>query len=157
MTAAAKGRKSRGGAKKTVRRRPGGFRVVPHTSEMALSIRARRFPGFYRNAALGLLALYGAEGRPAKLQTRRLTLKQDSAEELLVAWLNELNYLIAAKRWLPVRVKLTRAYATELTAEVVGGPLDGIKLAREVKAATFGGLRLSQEPDGYHATVILDV
>lgn len=132
------------------------FREVPHTSEVAIQVGGENWKTFFESAAAGLLAVYAADGKPALSKTG-VKLKADSAEELLVAWLNELNFLVSGRRWLPVSVKVTEAYPTQLKAELEGGPLGDLRLSREIKAATFGGLHIKKAKKGWTATVILDV
>lgn len=135
----------------------GEFKIVPHTSEMAVAVRGETWEQFFQSAAEGLISLYAAAGAPRASQRRGLRLKADSAEELLIAWLNELIYLVGGQHWLPTSVRVTQAEPNELTAELEGAPLDGVKLGREIKAATFGGLHLKKDGNAWTAVVILDV
>ena len=146
-------------------RRSKPWRVVGHTAEVALELSGRTWAAFYRNAALGFLEVVKASGKPAAVKRIRLKLAAPSGEELLVAWLNELVYLVSAKRWLPVALRVKSRAPTELEAEITGGPMDAeaakrqarASVAVEVKAATFGGLRLTREGGLLRAKIILDV
>lgn len=135
---------------------PSTFKIVPHTSEVALELCANEWSGLYQAAMWGLLKLYGSPrgGRKAK---RKVTLEAETSEELLVAWLNELIYLIGTKRWIPHEIIGIASGARRLTVALSGGSLEG-KLEREIKAATFGGLAVRSTREGRRfATVILDV
>jgi SHS2 domain-containing protein len=141
------------------------FRIVPHTSEVGLRISGKTWEEFYRAAARGLLALYGAGGLPGKEADQdqgkrmKLSLKGETAEELLVAWFNELNYLLSAKRLLPTGLEFSKAGPKELEAEVRLEPLGarGVLLEREVKSASYYHLKVRGERGEWRATVILDV
>lgn len=86
-----------------------------------------------------------------------MSLEGEAVEDLLVGWLNELIYLVNTRRWLPARVHQLSLEGTTLRAELEGAPLGEARPALEIKAATFGGLAVRREPDGWKATVILDV
>ncbi len=135
----------------------GGFRVLPHTSEMVLEVRAPDWPSFYRAAAEGLLAVYGL--RPGKPGTRELrrSVKGGSAEETLVAWLAELIFLVGTKRTVPAKIEVTQAGPLELTAVLRVRPAQDLPLEREVKAAAYHGLKVEEKRSGIGARVILDV
>ena len=87
-----------------------------------------------------------------------MRIEAQPTEDLLVAWLNELIYLIGTIRWAPARVRVEEAGTKGLRAVLEGAPLGDSKLAREIKAATYGGLAVRRTlGGGYAATVILDV
>lgn len=130
------------------------FTVVPHTAEVALELVGSDWPAFLEAAYKGLLHLYG-EPEAAGEERRAIELSAESPEELLVAWLNELVYLIATKRWVPRRLEIS-ADGGALKATAFGGPLKG-GLKLEIKAATFGGLAIESKDGELRATVILDV
>ena len=75
-----------------------GFRIFPHTSEMGLEVTAWDWASFYRCAAEGLLALYGL--RPSQRGTAKVSrsFAADTPEDILVAWLTELIFLVGTKR-----------------------------------------------------------
>lgn len=133
------------------------FRLLPHTSEVGLRVTGKTWEEFYLDAARGLLALYGAGDLPARGAGRRMgvSLRAASPEELLVAWLNELNYLLSARRLLPVSIGFEKAGPAEVEARL--GVARGARLEREVKAASYHGLRVRRERGALRATVILDV
>lgn len=134
-----------------------GFRVLPHTSEMVLEVRGPDWPSFYRAAAEGLLAVYGL--RPGKPGTKKLrrSVKGGSAEDTLVAWLAELIFLVGTKRAVPSRIEIVEAGPLELTAVLRVRPARTLTLEREVKAATYHGLKVAEKRSGIRARVILDV
>ncbi|MBI3548825.1 MAG: archease [Elusimicrobia bacterium] len=139
-----------------------GFRIVPHTAEVAVEIRGSTWSEFYLNAARGLRAAYGPEGTPATLEPRRIEASGDSAEETLVAWLNELIFVVAAERWFPEEIRIERAEETAVAAEARGGPMGSgegraVRVVGEIKSATFSDLSIVRGPDGFKATVVLDV
>ncbi|MBI5200059.1 MAG: archease [Elusimicrobia bacterium] len=133
------------------------YEIVGHTSEVALKLQAEDESGLCRAAGEGLLALYAANPAPQATETREVSLEPKDSEDLLVSWLNELIFLVGTKRWVPVRIDSLEAGEDGLKATLTGAPLGESKLALEIKAATFGGLKIQASHEGYAATVILDV
>ena len=135
----------------------GRWRVVEHTAEVALAIEGPDWPAFYEAAGQGLLALYDPPPLPRADESKTVDLEADTPEELLVRWLNELIYLVSAKRWMPARVRVKEADGSRLSAELDGAPLGDGAGVREIKAATFGALAVRADEGGRRATIILDV
>lgn len=114
--------------------------------------------GLFEAAAEGLLELYCVTPSPEPAEARELRLEPQPPEDLLVAWLNELIFLIGTRRWAPARVHVEELGDAGLRAVLEGAPLGASKLALEIKAATFGGLVIRRDADGtLKTTVILDV
>jgi SHS2 domain-containing protein len=134
-----------------------GFRILPHTSEMVLEVGAPDWPSFYRAAAEGLLAVYGL--RPGKSGIRKLrrSIQGESPEDTLVAWLAELIFLVGTKRMAPQKIEIPQAGPLALEAVVHAGPARELPLEREVKAATYHGLKVAAGRAGLKARLILDV
>lgn len=134
-----------------------GFRILPHTSEMVLEVRAPDWPSFYRTAAEGLLAIYGLKpGKPGTKRTSVL-IKGDSPEDALVSWLTELIFLVGTKRMALQKIDILQAGPLTLEAVVHACAARNLPLEREVKAAAYHGLKVAEKRSGIRARVILDV
>jgi len=96
---------------------------------------------------------------PAVVREIRMT--DTDLELLLLRFLNELIFLRDAEGLMlrPQRVACHRDGETRLEATVAGEPLDRARheIAGEVKAATAHGLSFTQTPQGWQASVTLDV
>ena len=92
---------------------------------------------------------------------RTLSLRDDDVELLMLRFLNELVFLRDAQGLVlrPVRITCEAEGGFALEAELAGEPLDPARhaLASEVKAATAHGLSVRRSPDGWQATVTLDI
>jgi len=127
-----------------------------HTSELRLRVRAGDAAGLYAEAgrALGGLLLRGSGGAGPEL-TRELEVEAADPESLLVDWLNELLWQAEAERWVPRAVEVLEAKPTRLRARVTGPRVREPPVL--VKAATHHGVRVTQDPTGWEAEVILDI
>jgi SHS2 domain-containing protein len=133
------------------------FRLFPHTSEAGLEITAPDWASFYRTAAEGLLAVYGLKpGRQAGKKTSR-SFAAETPEDLLVAWLSELIFLIYTKGLVPARISVIDAGPHALSVGLSLQRFHRTDLAREIKAVTYHGLKVIKRRSGLTARVILDV
>lgn len=133
------------------------FSLIPHTSEAAVLAHGRTWGELHMNAAKGLMALWGLE--PGKAQwNEKVSFQSDTPEDLLVVWLEELVYRLSARGevWAGGRAIEATGRSLELNAawRALGV---GEKPQREVKAATYHGLKVARNAGLFSATVILDV
>jgi SHS2 domain-containing protein len=97
------------------------------------------------------------------VRVNTVCLSAPDRETLLVRWLNELSYLIQDTGFVPVGAKICigeaggSGYALE--ARLTGAPLllEEYGWQGEIKSATFHGLDVASDDEGWHARVILDV
>ncbi len=130
------------------------FEEIDHTADWAFRAYGRDLKELFENAAAALFALEGAVERPAEV-TREVQVQGIDYESLLVNWLGELLYLQETRHETYHRFSVHRLSPTELSARVEGassGPLN-----KFVKAITYHDLHVEQTPEGWVATVVVDV
>jgi SHS2 domain-containing protein len=126
---------------------------------VGLVIRGRTLEELFGNAAGALVDLMVD---PSTLREDiRMTATVSAADRpaLLVAWLNELLYLLDVHRFVPRRCQVTELHDATLVAELFGDTIDPGRHAvrRMVKAVTYHGLSLSGTNDLWEARVIVDL
>ncbi|MBI2362316.1 MAG: archease [Elusimicrobia bacterium] len=111
----------------------------------------------YGNAAKGLRALAGLKaGQGGRAED--LALSFETAEDLLVAWLEELIYRLSVEGEVAAAVRFSEAGPTSLCAAVRWRALEpGERAAVEVRAATYDGLRVRRKNGLLTAAVNFDV
>jgi len=133
-----------------------GFSEVAHTADLALKIDGQTISELFVHAAKGTAWLTRCDHSPdSRPEQHELTLQSPDIESLLVSWLNELLYLIFERHLLPEAYKLHELTPFSLRATVSG--VTPCKARREVKAATFHDLVVSETPSGYQAVVVFDI
>lgn len=131
------------------------FEEIEHTADTALRIRGEDLEGLFCNAAVGMLQLAGIEPLAGPTRKRRIKLQASDDESLLVAWLEELLFLIEMDEVTFTEFDLTVEGNTNLTAEVHEAPIGMIKT--HIKAVTYHNLKITQVDDGFEVTVVFDV
>ncbi len=135
-----------------------GYRILPHTADIGLRVSGRTWRELYKNAARGLLAIYGLHGARGPLSFRTaIFLEEATPEDLLVAWLNELIYHVSTGRWIPIRCDLKLASSIQVKGTLSGPRLGERRPKTEVKAATYHGLEVKRRGGRWTAGLILDV
>jgi SHS2 domain-containing protein len=87
-------------------------------------------------------------------QTQEVQLSAADGAALLADWVGELAYLAESEGLVPERLDRLDVGESDLSATVVGFTSEPPHL---VKAATYHRLSLERTPDGWRATVVLDV
>ncbi len=135
------------------------FETFEHTADIGLVARGRTLEELFANAASGLVDLM-VDPADLREETRlELTVSAPDREALLVAWLNELLYLLDAQGFVPRRSRILTLTDTTLTAELRGERIDRARhhVRRMVKAATYHELRVAQQDGRWEARVIVDL
>ncbi len=135
------------------------FETFEHTADIGLVARGGTPEELFANAAMGLVDLM-VDPAGLREETRlECSVSAPDHEVLLVAWLNELLYLLDTRGFLPRRCRIMSMTETGLTAELLGERIDRARHAvrRMVKAATYHGLRVAQANGGWEARILLDL
>jgi SHS2 domain-containing protein len=137
--------------------------MLDHTADVGFELGASTLEELFDEGRQGLLIIMFERPPQEGEDGRRVRLFAPDYETLLVRWLNELTYLIQDTGFVPtgVEIEIQRTGRTDLslTASLVGAPLDLEEYGwqGEIKSATFHGLRVATDDEGWHARVILDV
>lgn len=134
------------------------FTVIPHTADVGITAAGTTLPELFEHAAEGMFSFLGKPGRAGELQERNVEIRGFDNETLLVNWLNELLYVHAVEKILPVAFHVTGIEPGRLRARIKSIPrARDIAPAREIKAATYHQLAIRKTAGGFAATIIFDV
>lgn len=139
------------------------YRFIEHTADIAIEASGSSIEELFIAAAEGwkAIALEDAITNPAgKLE---LNLVQDSIEELLVNFLDELNFQLNTKKWIFSAVQLLRIIKEDshwkLFSLLKGEYIDPVRheVKVEIKAVTFHQVEIKKEEDEYKTMVVFDI
>ena len=139
------------------------IRMLDHTADVGFELRAPSIEALFDEARRALLMVVFEHPPEEGEGVNAVRLTAPDRETLLVRWLNELVYLIQDAGFVPVGAEIQLREADEagysLEARLTGAPLllDEYGWQGEIKSATFHGLEVSNDGEGWHARVILDV
>ncbi len=127
-----------------------------HADELEVELSAATMPALFTDAARALAEAIAGDVPQASGATHRVALETHDREALLVAWLNELVFLSDRDKRVYPDVRILELNDHALVANVRGADVGTLR--RQVKAATFHGLRIRDREDGgVAATVLFDV
>jgi SHS2 domain-containing protein len=131
------------------------FEEIDHTADWAFRVNAPSRETLFTEAAEALYHMAGLQTAPAANRARKIHLRSDDPESLLIQWLNELIFLLDRERLELREIRIDRLTDTELRAS--GRAADVLAIGKYIKAATYSGLRISEHGGVWQATVVLDV
>ncbi len=131
------------------------FEEIEHTADLALRVRGADYVDLLRNAALGMLQLSGVRPCAGPILKRTIEIQATDRESLLVAWLEELLFVIETREMTFTSFDLHIKNGLQLSANVQETPIE--TLMKHIKAVTFHDLKISQSEDGLEVTIVFDV
>ncbi len=139
------------------------YKYIDHTADIAIEVSGITY------AELFIAALAGWKDSIIKVspgerdtEKREITLTENSVEELLVSYLQELNYLFENKKLFPAElndIHIEQKDGRFLLKDVIGftsvSPDDDVKT--EIKAVTFHQLDIKKVNDVYKTLIVFDI
>jgi SHS2 domain-containing protein len=137
------------------------FEELDHTADWAFRAYGRTRAELYENAAYALFSLQGSlDAAPGVDDTRETTTRHVEVqgidyESVLVNWLSELLYLQETQKETYFDFDVEHLSPTALHATIHGRRIG--HLNKFVKAITYHDLEIRETPEGWQATVVVDV
>lgn len=137
------------------------YEQFPHTSDIGIRVYGKDLKELFENAAFGMFdVIADLEGiRTSISQDVKIEIRGKTAEELLVAWLDELLYRFCTKDIIYSKFEIGELSENKLRAKVFGRLVSANRnrLKIEVKAVTYSGLKIEKADSGYRVEIIFDV
>jgi SHS2 domain-containing protein len=135
------------------------YRTIEHTADIGIEVFAPTCSDIFVRSALALFDLIIGIDSIGRGLERPVRVEGDNLEELLVAWLNDLLYIYAVDGVVFSGFTDVRLEEGSFSATALG---EGFRperhiVASEIKAATYHGISIVPEGDGWKARVIFDV
>ncbi len=135
------------------------FEILDHTADIGLIIYGEDLKVLFENAGEAFFHLITDLKRVRPREERRIELKGESLERLMVDWLNELLYLHEVENLLFKTFWVEAVSEEGLKARVRG---EGFEAGRHViktgvKAVTHHQIQVKKEDGGWRAQVIVDL
>ncbi len=135
------------------------FEILDHTADIGLVVHGKDLKTLFENAGEGFFHLI-TDLKKVRLRTeKRIEIKGEKLDRLMVDWLTELLYLHDVENLLFKGFKVDAVGEDGLKARVKGEPFqEGVHVIKtEVKAVTYHRIEVRQEKGGWRAQVILDL
>lgn len=133
---------------------------IEHTADIAFDVTADSVEElFMESARAWRIAVIGDVSGKA-LSNNDFNLTADSLEELLVNFLNELNFLLLNKNWLAVIFNKLIIDKTNffLSANIAGFQIDeSTEIKEEIKSVTYHQMSIINVDDKFTTRVVFDI
>ncbi len=137
----------------------GHIQYLDHTGDAGIIIQAASPEELFGSCALAMFQIICPQQITADHIHHHISLSEPDSEQLLVAWLNELNYLFQTGQFLLSAVEKLVITGTALEASVAGGLVDSQLhlFIREIKAVTYHKLYIKKVKELWQAQVVFDL
>ena len=142
-----------------VKKRRKRFEILDHTADIGLIVYGEDLKTLFENAGEAFFHIITDLKKVRQKEERKIELKGESLERLMVDWLNELLYLHDVESLLFKGFKVEVVGEGGLRARVKGEPFqEGAHVIKTgVKAVTHHQIQVKREDGGWRAQVILDL
>ncbi len=130
-----------------------GFNEIENTADAALHVWGETLVDLFRQAALGIYALAGAQADSSPTTDCSIRLKADDLEALMVNFLSELVFYI--NKGILFQIDTLKIDQYQLEGKLTGKPI--LRLQREIKAVTFNQMHIVQTEDLFQTDIVLDI
>ena len=138
------------------------YKFVDHTADIAVELIGGSLDDLFIAGAEAWFVSVAGEIKIEDDDMLELELSASSKEELLVTFLNELNYLLITKKWLCTSIQSIKIFddadGCELSAELKGVKLkNDIQLKQEIKSVAYHQLEIVEKDGDYSTLVVFDI
>ena len=139
------------------------YKILKHTADIGLHLNASSLEDLFRESLIGFNKITFISYSATLYEEKRISVFGISPEELLVNWLNEINFLLTTENIIVDRLisleieKKNKNYSLEaeiLYSEMINSKFD---IAIEIKAATFHDLTIKAGTSGFSTKIYFDI
>jgi SHS2 domain-containing protein len=135
------------------------FEVLDHTADIGLIVYGEDLKSLFENAGKAFFHLI-TDLKKVRLRTeKRIEIRKESLERLMVDWLTELLYLHEVENLLFKEFKVESVGEEGLRARVKGEAFqEGVHMIKTgVKAVTYHQIEVRKRKEGWRAQIIFDL
>ena len=138
------------------------YKFIEHTADIAVVVSGDSLEELFTAAAEGLTHSIAGNLQPDGQLASTINLRAETVEELLVEYLNEINYLVEVKKQIysgTQEIAISRKdNIFELSAIVNLIELDpDINLENEIKAITYHQMKIECKDNLYTTRIVFDI
>ena len=138
------------------------YKFINHTADIAAELEGSTLEEMFTAGAEALLFSVIDNKNLVADDILDLDISANSKEELLVSFLNELNFLITTKKWLCLSIHSIKIFEDsnlfEVSAELKGVKVkNNLQLKHEIKSVTYHQMAIVKKNNFYSTRVVFDI
>ena len=139
------------------------YKIVSHTADVGIDIEAKSIEELFIEAARGWKFSVVENSSTKAVEEKKIQLSAPTLEDLMVLWLNELNFYLTVKEW--IMNEVVDGYINsvdsnwELDFLINGEALDYQRheICMEIKSVTYHQLDIQKSKNQYKTRIIFDI
>jgi SHS2 domain-containing protein len=141
----------------------GTYRFIDHASDIAVEVNGTSLEELFSASAKAWKEVTVGKSLVSLKDGNQINLEQPTSEELLVSFLDELNYLFQTKKWVTGSVEAIWISEEEkiwtLSAKLKGEPFTSAKhkTASEIKAITFHQVNIKKSGIYFQTRILFGI
>jgi len=137
-------------------------KFIDHTADIAADLKGDSLEELFIAGAEAWLVSVADEIKSEANDLLDIDLSAISKEELLVTFLNELNFLLITKKWICLSVESIKIVDNfegwDLSADLNGIKIENdLQLKREIKSVTYHQMEIVEKIGNYSTLVVFDI
>ena len=135
------------------------YKLFDHTADLGVEIYGKTVTDLFANAAFAIFDIITDLKRVSSIVERKIVVKGEGWEDLLVNYLREILYMFNGEGLLLKEYPILKIDARHLEGKVLGERFDPSKhrINTEIKAVTYHQVTVKETPDMWMGRVIFDV
>ena len=139
------------------------YNFIDHTADIAVDLNADSYEELFTASANAWKESVFEKNIIKKNDEKNFELEENSPEELLVAFLDELNYLLFVKKWISSSIEkinvINENNIWKLNVTITGGNFDEIReeIKVEIKAVTFHQMNIKMVDGQISTRLVFDI
>lgn len=135
------------------------YRLLDHTADLGLEVRATDLKALFRASALAMMEVMVRAPRAMNTVKKGLSVSGLDLADLMVRWLGEILYLFQGEALLVTDARIHTVTPTGLEATVSCVPFDpsAHEILCEIKAVTYHQITVVQQQEAWTARVVFDL
>ena len=138
------------------------YKFIDHTADIAVELKGDSLEELFIAGAKAWLVSVTDDIKSEANDLLDIDLSAVSKEELLVTFLNELNFLLITKKWLCLSIQSIKIVDDSegwgLSAELSGIKIENdLQLKQEIKSVTYHQMEIVEMNGNYSTRVVFDI
>ena len=137
------------------------YRIISHTADVGLEVKSETLVDLFVEAGLGVQWIMFGREIPKGDLLKKISMKADTLEDLLVCWLSELNFMASYKDTIASAIRGLNIERSDtgydLNAKLlcIDNSDKGIEILDEIKAVTQHNLKIEKIDNATFSVVII--